>query len=174
MSKLTTQVKINAPVDKVRGILADFGAIGKWAPPVSKSYSTTEARQGVGAGRHCDTSFGALNEQIVEWEEGHSFTIDGKTVLPMKYARNGFSVSPPGDGTVVTAFIDFQMKFGPVGALLDKLVLRRQFRKVMALGLGGLKYHSRDRRGGRHQASQKGSQRHVHCLSSPGTARCPA
>ncbi len=42
---------------------------------------------------------------------------------------------------MVTAFIDFQMKFGPVGALLDKLVLRRQFRKVMALGLGGLKYH---------------------------------
>ena len=94
MSKLTHQVTINASVDKVWEILADFGAIDKWAPPVSKSYSTTEANGGVGAGRHCDTSFGALKEQIVEWEEGRSFTIDGKTILPMKYARNGFSVSP--------------------------------------------------------------------------------
>ncbi len=141
MSKLTHQVTINAPVDKVWEVLADFGAIDKWAPPVSKSYSTTEANGGVGAGRHCDTSFGALKEQIVEWEEGRSFTIDGKTILPMKYARNGFSVSPAGDGTVATAWIDFQMKFGPVGALLDKLVLRRQFRKVLTQGLAGLKYH---------------------------------
>ena len=72
---------------------------------------------------------------------GRSFTIDGKTVLPMKYVRNRFSVSPAGNGTVVTAFIDFQMKFGPVGALMDKLVLRRQFRKVMTHGRGGLNHH---------------------------------
>ena len=58
MSKLTHQVTINAPVDEVWEVLADFGAIDKWAPPVSKSYSTTEANGGVGAGRHCDTSFG--------------------------------------------------------------------------------------------------------------------
>ena len=50
MSKLTHQVTINAPVDKVWGVLADFGAIDKWAPPVSKSYSKTEAKGGGGAG----------------------------------------------------------------------------------------------------------------------------
>ncbi len=141
MSKLTLQVTINVPADKVWAVLADFGAIDKWAPPVSKSYSTTEASGGVGAGRHCDTSFGPLKEQIVEWEEGRSFIIDGKTILPMKYARNGFSVSPAGDGTVATAWIDFKMKFGPLGSMLDKLVLRRQFRKVLTQGLAGLKDH---------------------------------
>ena len=141
MSKLTTQVKINAPMDKVWEVLADFGATDKWSPVISKSYSTTEANGGVGAGRHCQTSFGALKEQIVEWEEGRSFTIDGKTVLPMKYVRHRFSVSPAGDGTVVTGLLDFQMKFATVGALLDKLVLRREFRKALTQGLAGLKYH---------------------------------
>ena len=110
-----SQVKINAPMDKVWEVLADFGATDKWSPVISKSYSTTEANGGVGAGRHCQTSFGALKEQIVEWEEGRSFTIDGKTVLPMKFAT--------------------------VGALLDKLVLRREFRKALTQGLAGLKYH---------------------------------
>ena len=141
MSKLTTHVQINAPTGKIWEAIADFGGVYKWSPVISKSYSTTEANGGVGAGRHCDTSFGALKEQIVEWEEGRSFTIDGKTVLPMKYVRHHFSLSPTGNGTAVTGWLDFQMKFAPVGALLDKLVLRREFRKALIRGLAGLKYH---------------------------------
>ena len=81
----------------------------------------------------------------MEWEEGRSFTIDGKTVLPMKFAT--------------------------VGALLDKLVLRREFRKAFDTGSRRPQVPRRDRRGGRHQASRRRSQRSVRCLSSPGTAR---
>lgn len=59
----------------------------------------------------------------------------------MKYLRNTVSVSPAGDGTLVTFIIDFHIKFGPVGALMAKLAVQPQMRKTMALSLPGLKHH---------------------------------
>lgn len=142
MSKLTIQVKINAPAEKVWEVVADFGSVSKWAPNVTNSYSTTEANGGVGAGRHCDVvGFGAIEEEIVEWKESRSLTYEVENVGPMKSVRNKCSVRGEGNRTVVTFTIDYQMKFGPLGALLDKLVAGRQLGKAAALGLAGLKHY---------------------------------
>ncbi len=46
-----------------------------------------------------------------------------------------------GDGTIVSVSPDYQLKFGPIGALLDRLILGRQLRKGMENLLAGLKYH---------------------------------
>ncbi|MCH7998933.1 MAG: SRPBCC family protein [Chloroflexi bacterium] len=142
MSKITKQITINAPAEKVWDIVADFGSISKWAPNVTNSYSTTEANGGVGAGRHCDVvGFGAIEEEIVEWKESRSLTYEVEDVGPIKSLRNESSVRGDGDRTVVTFTLDYQMKFGPLGALLDKLVAGRQLGKAAALGLAGLKHH---------------------------------
>ncbi len=53
MSTVTRQIEINAPADEVWRAIADFGGVYNWAPNVASSYSTTEANEGVGAGRHC-------------------------------------------------------------------------------------------------------------------------
>ena len=53
MSEITRQVKINAPKEKTWEILADFGAVSNWAPAVTESHITTEAKRGVGAIRIC-------------------------------------------------------------------------------------------------------------------------
>ena len=37
--------------------------------------------------------------------------------------------------------VDFRMKFGPLGALMERLAVRRQMCKQMALSLASLKYH---------------------------------
>ena len=141
MSKLSRQIRINAPVEKVWEVLADFGGASKWAPTVTESYSTTEANGGVGAVRHCEViGFGGIEEEIVGWNESRSLSISLENAGPIKSSVNTFSVSPAGDGTVVTANLDFRMKFGLVGALIDRFALRRQFRKVMTQGLGRLKY----------------------------------
>ncbi len=46
-----------------------------------------------------------------------------------------------GDGTIVSVSPDYQLKFGPIGALVDRLILGRQMRKGMDELLAGLKYH---------------------------------
>jgi hypothetical protein len=53
------------------------------------------------------------------------------TQPPSTMQRNvRFSLDPVGEGeTLLTQTLDFQMKFGPVGALMDTLGFRPQFRK---------------------------------------------
>ena len=46
-----------------------------------------------------------------------------------------------GEGTLVTVTPDYALKYGPIGWLMDFLVVRRQYKKGMEELLGGLKYY---------------------------------
>ena len=46
-----------------------------------------------------------------------------------------------GDSTVVGLMTDYELKYGPIGALMDTLFARRQVRKGMDELLAGLKHH---------------------------------
>ena len=143
MSKLTEQIRIKAPAEKVWEVLADFGGVAKWNPAVAHSVAITDANRGVGCERQCEVpGFGGLKERVTEWEEGRrlSYDLEGGAG-PMKSLRGEFSVSPAGHITEVRMTMDFRVKFGPVGALMDRFIVRRQMRKRMALTLAGLKHY---------------------------------
>ena len=142
MTQVSSQIRIDAPKEKVWEVLADFGGVSRWAPTVLDSYSTTGANGGVGAGRHCDVKgFGGIEEEIVRWEAGRSLGVSLDNAGPIKSSVNEFTVIPGDDGTVVTLTVDFQAKFGPAGAVLDRLVVRRQMEKTITLTLAGLKHY---------------------------------
>ncbi len=140
MSTVTKQTKINAPANEVWGAIADFGGVYKWAPNVSSSYSTTEANGGVGAGRHCEVpGFGGIDEEIVEWKEGHSYKYQVENIGPIGKLVNEWSVTSDGNNSLVTTNVSYHMRFGIMGALMDRLIVRRSIRKAMAQGQAGLK-----------------------------------
>ena len=62
--------------------------------------------------------------------------------MPMKSLHNDWSVESDGDGAVVTLRQNFQTKFGPLGSLMESLVLRRMMEKEITVTLAGLKYHT--------------------------------
>ena len=111
MTKLTREVRINAPKEKVWNALADFGDIYKFSPTVPSSHSTSGAPGGLGATRHCDFSNGSssVEERIVGWEEGRSIVIDiyaGKGMPPFATAQGTFSIRQAGNQTIVTATME--------------------------------------------------------------------
>ncbi len=60
---------IEAPRGDVWAVLADFPNITSWNGGVKKSFSTSDATNGVGAQRHCDLApMGALEETVQVWE----------------------------------------------------------------------------------------------------------
>ena len=144
MPQLTRQVKINAPKEKTWEILADWGAVSNWAPTITESHTTTDAKRGVGAIRRCDhTQMGNIEEEVVAWEEGTSLSYDvikGLT-MPMKSLNNIWSVSGEGADSLVTLTMNFEMKFGPLGALMAALAVRRAMLKEMGINLAGLKQY---------------------------------
>ncbi len=145
MSLLTRRVRIDASAEKAWEVLADFGGVSKWAPTITESRSLTEANGGVGARRTCThVKMGQLEEVIVEWEEGrrYSYDVTRGLPMPMKSLNNDWSVESDGDGAVVTLRQNFETKFGPLGWLIESLVLRRMMEKEITVSLAGLKYHT--------------------------------
>ena len=144
MPRFSSQIRIAAPKEKVWEVLADLGGIYKWNPGVANSHATSESRQGEGATRHCDLQGKGdyLEERAFGWREGEGYKIDVyETNLPLKRNIVEFSLTSDGDETIVTVSPDYELKFGPIGVIMDLLVARRQLRRGMEELLAGLKYH---------------------------------
>ena len=141
MSSFATEIKIDAPVDVVWEVLADYGAIYRWNPGVVASHVTTEEGTGVGACRHCDLGGrNYLDEEVIEWENSQRLTVRiVGTNLPFKSADIRFTLRPESGGTVVTVAPLYELKFGLLGKLLDRLYVHRTYEKGMKALLAGLK-----------------------------------
>ena len=141
MATFEALIKIDAPVQDVWKALSDIGSIHRWNPGVVSSHVNTDQEEGVGAGRRCYLGGkNYLDERVVAWEEGKRLTmrIIG-TNLPFKTADIRFTLSEENDSTVVTVSPDYELKFGPIGKLIDFLFARRAYEKGMNELLAGLK-----------------------------------
>ncbi len=151
MTRITGDIHIDAPKEHVWDILADLGGIKNFHPGLTDSYYHPGAKRGVGASRHCDLKpFGSLEETVVRWEEGESYTLrihDGKKVPPFSRAEGTLAVraNGGGSGTVATMTLEYSLKFGPLGRLMNAIMVRRQFEKVIPAVLGGLKKYAESR-----------------------------
>lgn len=144
MRKLSGDITINAPAEQVWTALADLERVQDYSPGVAAAQYTTEAREGVGAGRHCDLQGppGWVEERIVEWQEGESMTIEiFASSPPIKHAFGHFTLASQGDETRVTFGLEYKLMFGPIGSIMDAIIVRRLFDKSIKTTLEGLKYN---------------------------------
>lgn len=147
MTTLSAQVRIDAPKDVVWDALADFGATWKYNPNVITSRSLTEAAGGVGAERHCDLTFSGatVQERILEWDEAGSYVVeiyDGDKLPPIKNIIAHLSVSEEDGYTIAEGTMTYDTKFGPVGWVMDRLMVRNRFGRAWQGIFAGLKHHS--------------------------------
>jgi carbon monoxide dehydrogenase subunit G len=143
MSSFSTSVTISAPLEAVWAALADIGSISVWNPGVKASHTTSEISTGLGATRHCDLGGRSyLHEEVVHFDEGKALTmrIVG-TNLPFKTADIEFRLAERGNLTDVEVAPKYELKFGVLAALLDRLYVRRTYEKGMQALLRGLKRH---------------------------------
>lgn len=150
MTQFSEAIRIDAPRQIVWAKLTDLGAVQDFNPGVRRSYYTSEQREGIGASRHCDLKpFGSVDERILDWRDGEAFTLEiyqGKNTPPFKKALAHFSVQGDDDGAIVHMTLDYELKYGAVGRLMDLVVVRRQMGKVVHGVLRGLKRHLEKRR----------------------------
>lgn len=142
MNKAESHIVIDAPVEKVWEVLADFGNVYRWAPTVTKSYSTSENNSGQDASRHCDVAgFGSIEETVTEWNDGQKFEYSFTGAGPISGGYSSWSVKAQGDKTVVYTTLRYGVRFGPIGSLMNALIIRRKLRQSLATTLEGLKQH---------------------------------
>ena len=146
MSTIIREIWVDAPQSGVWDVLADFGNIYRFSPTVRKSYSSNDKPSGLGAERHLELSFEGSSgyERIIEWHDGQKMKLelyDGQGMPPWKSAIVEFSVREHNGGTMVRGAINYDMKFGPIGALMDRFMIQPQFGEAFGSQLAGLKHH---------------------------------
>ena len=142
MTKVSGQIVIDAPAERVWEVLADFGGVQKWAPGVSESHSTSSSNSGADAARHCEIpGFGGVEEFVTDWVEGVSFTYRIKPFGLIDESTSTWKITPQGDKTLVYTEINVNMRFGVLGSLMEKLFVRRKIENGTRNGLAGLKQH---------------------------------
>ncbi|MCH8269280.1 MAG: SRPBCC family protein [Acidobacteria bacterium] len=146
MTHLSSEIRIKAPKEKVWAILADLGGIQNFHPGVKKSYYTSETKEGLGASRVCELiPMGKIEESVTEWREGEEITLaifPKEKAPPFQTAHGRVALRQDGQGTIVTLTVDYALKFGPLGSLMDVLMVRPQFRKAVPGVLAGLKHYA--------------------------------
>jgi len=143
MTTFTKTTTIDASPAEVWSALADIASISEWNPGVRDSYLLGEAGTGMGATRYCNLGGrNYVNEAVAECEEERALTMRiTKSNLPFAAAEVRFRMQPYGNGTDVSVTPDYLLKYGPIGRLADRWMVRARYEKGMEALLAGLKDH---------------------------------
>lgn len=144
--ELNGEILIEASKESVWEALGDFGNTYLWNPAVVHSHSTSEAPNGVGATRHCDLTISkaSIEERVVHWVENEEMRVeifDGRRTPPFKEAWGDITVKEVPGGTLTSLQLHYDLKYGILGGVIDRFMVRRQYGKGLKLALAGLKYH---------------------------------
>ena len=84
---------------------------------------------------------GWIIESVTEWvpEAVIAFTIENAP--PLKGGLGRFTLTDDAAGTRIRAHFDYEVRFGPLGPVIDRLVVHRQLSSAWDLGIEGLQRH---------------------------------
>jgi uncharacterized protein YndB with AHSA1/START domain len=146
MVPLRFDLRIDAPRRLVWGALADIEAVVKWHPGIADVECVSDMRGGVGARRRCYTHpTGWMTESITDWSEGELivFTIDD--AAPLKNGVVRFELSDVGDATWLESTFEYDVKLGPLGPVIDRLIVHRRLGESFGSGVEGLREYAEER-----------------------------
>ena len=141
MTVIENTVEIAVPPERVWKVLGTLDALERYDPGVARSRITSKERTGVGATRQCDLKpRGWFRERVTVWEPERSLGFElFDCTLPVKRLRHEYVLTAVGSGTRVQQRMEYRLKFGPLGSLLDTAIVHRRWRAGIALFLRGLK-----------------------------------
>lgn len=147
MTRIYEEVQLDIPKERAWEIIADLGGVVNFHPFVTNSYYTTDKLEGEGAARICE--FGpkqSISERAIEWNDGENFTLDISFVKgpkpPVNYVHGTIGVRESDKGSIVYLEIKYQTKFGPIGAIMDRMMLHPQYVKLVNGVMKGLRHYT--------------------------------
>lgn len=147
MRQMQRTVTVDATPSEVWSVLADARLLPEWVPVVEEVLACSTDGEGVGTVRTCAVEMGGrtgrIVERCVEFEPMRrvAYLVDEENFgMNRMFADYGFVIrlEPHGQGTVVVVDTHYTPR-NPFYALLNRVVMRRQFRKVVDGLLAGLR-----------------------------------
>jgi uncharacterized protein YndB with AHSA1/START domain len=145
MHTVTIRKDIDSPHDQVWAVLDQFDNLDEYSPKNTSCELLEGPDTGVGARRRTtvDEGFTVVHE-IIEYEPGERYTFEftetGK--FPVRYIQMEFAVEPTeADQSRVIVTVEYTPKWGPLGWVLGKTLLKRRLRDALGKTLDGLAAH---------------------------------
>ena len=145
MGKLINDVTINAPIDKIWGILTDLELLDKTDPTVKKATLISENKSGLEAKRKVLMQDGKnwFDEKITVFKPNEELVYQlTDCSFPIKGLKHTYSFQKIGSQTKVQQVMEYTVKFGLLGVLMDKMMIGKQFNTGINKFLNGLKSYS--------------------------------
>ena len=145
MSIISVSREIPASVSEVWALLADFGGIHRYNASVETSpINEGTPPSGIGSERTCHLYDGNhLQERVVNSIEEKMLTVDiFESSMPLKSAQGIMTLESLSPNSMrITASMDYDVKYGPVGVILDRLMIKRMLEPGLNGLLAGIDHH---------------------------------
>ena len=140
MNVLNHRMDARCPPQSLWRHLSDIEAVAKYNPLIKAARARGTRSTGIGAERECDLEpTGKVVERVITWEEGRAVGLELiESDWPVRTMRWVTRIEPLGSGSVLSQRLEYEAKFGPLGWLLDAVVLRRNIRRNVERALRGL------------------------------------
>lgn len=145
MTTLHNEITVNASIEKVWDILSNLEALDKYDPTVKKSALISSEKSGVGAKRKVNMKDGKnwFEEKITAWKPNETLTYQlTDCSFPINGLKHSYSFQKTGNQTRVIQVMEYKVKFGLLGKLLDRLMIRKQTDNGIKKFFAGLKNYA--------------------------------
>lgn len=134
---------VPASVEAAWAVIAPMGAVQTWHPNVASATVLTDHDVGVGASRRVEFhSGGGAVETITEQSERQFVRMAMAEVPMLKNAVVTISVAKTSEAeTEVTFSVTYGVQYGPLGWMVNALMMKRMLGKAFDAALEGLAYH---------------------------------
>jgi ribosome-associated toxin RatA of RatAB toxin-antitoxin module len=145
MGKLVNDITINASTDKIWSILTDLELLDKIDPTVKKATLISENKTGLEAKRKVLMQDGKnwFDEKITVFKPNEELVyLLTDCSFPIKGLKHTYSFQKIGNQTKVQQVMEYTVKFGILGVLMDKMMIGKQFNTGINKFLNGLKTYA--------------------------------
>lgn len=144
MTTIRHEIQADCPPERVWALLSDLEAVDRYNPGVRGASIQGTQRTGVGAKRACELMpKGRVVERVTHWEEPRLLGLEvAESDWPIHYMRWVTRIEASGRSTRITQDLEYKVKFGPLGWLLDTLVMRHKLTSTLDVVFAELKKHA--------------------------------
>jgi ribosome-associated toxin RatA of RatAB toxin-antitoxin module len=144
MTTLHNRITVNASVERLWAVLTDLEELDKYDPTVKTATIISSQRTGLNAARKVLMRDGKnwFEEKITEFEPGRALCYQlTDCSFPIKGLRHSYRFKTTPSGTEVEQVMEYTVKFGLLGKLMDRLMIRKQSDAGIKKFFSGLKAH---------------------------------
>ncbi len=135
-------------MEKIWEALSNVENLDKYDPTVKKSSVLSELKSGPGAKRKVEMQDGKnwFDEQITVFKPHEALCYELTACsFPIHKLKHHYTFEQAGNQIKVNQQMEYEVKFGFLGKIMDALMIRKQFDSGIKLFLGGLKTKLEDK-----------------------------